>query len=239
MDKALLEQVAGRLDEKVAVAQLLVVHMLASDPPSSEVDMLAIHGLSAGMYQSGNLLECAAELWRSGLASHMAVVGGDGSPTGQSAPGASWVGSSFLIEELAKREVPQDQIIVMDPITHTKEEAYAIVRAAMKHGYRSVMSVTVPYHGPRVLSCLVAVMKELGYWIEWHMMVPPKVNWTLEMVASQGKGTTNSLFAAMDDAAKVQKYVDNSFGASYPEVIYYLLNRARIVEHQQWDFPGA
>lgn len=233
-----LTPVFARLDEKVSVAQLLIAQMLASDKSEPPLNMLVLHGLSEGMYASGDLIAHAAGLWISKEVNYIAVVGGDGSPTGQNAPGVSWVGAPFLVSELERLTNKKNEIIVLDPITHTKEEAYAIIRMAQMRGFQRVGSVSVAYHGPRILHCLVAVMKELNYWVEWHMMLPPQTDWLTEMVAAQGQGTTNSVIATLDDAQKVQKYIDNRFGATYAEVLYYLCNRSRIVETQTWDFPG-
>jgi uncharacterized SAM-binding protein YcdF (DUF218 family) len=236
MNRILSEQMFERASEQVNAMQLVIAQILSCDAPLVPLDAIVIHGLSEGMYASGDLLEHAVDLWKTGRTHRIAVVGGDGSPTGECAPGKSWVGSEFLVKYLTEQGVPREEIIVTDPITHTKEEAYAIVRMAQQHNFKRVGSVSVSYHGPRILHCLVAVMKELNHWIEWHMMLSPRTDWLLKMLGSQGKGMTNSLFAALDDGRKVRQYIDNGFAATSFEVLQYLCDRDRVVETQIWDF---
>ncbi len=226
------------LEKPVSAAQVAIAFAVMSDRPSEELDMVAIHGLSSGMYKSGQLFDHAVMLNASGRAKRIAVMGGDGRATGGNVSGAAWIGSKAMIQQLVVRGVDLDEIIVLDPITHSKEEALAIVKLTKERNFRRVGSVSAAYHGGRMLSYMVAAMKELNYWIDYRMLPPASTDWWLEILGSQGQAITNCFESALADTLKIEEHIQRGFAAPFSEVVYYLRNRQEIVESQVWDYPG-
>lgn len=220
----------------IRAAQVAIAFMVMSDRPE-KLDAVVIHGLSSGMYQAGNLFDHIVKMSDNYKCSIL-VVGGDGRATGGLISKVAWIGSEAIVSELTSRDVDCERIIVMDPITHSKEEALAIVITAKKHGFRTVGSVSVAYHGGRMFPYIVAAMKEVGYWIDYRILPPPATDWWMEILGSQGAKNTTCLESAMADAIKIEGHITKGFAAPFEEVFYFFKNRSEIVKNQRWDFPG-
>ncbi|OHA58420.1 MAG: hypothetical protein A2571_01415 [Candidatus Vogelbacteria bacterium RIFOXYD1_FULL_44_32] len=227
---------SGLLNQPVVAAQVALAYAVMSDWPLEPLQVVVLHGLSEGMYASGDLFRYTARVQS---ICPVAVVGGDGRTTGGTVPQASWIGFEAVVQKLLQAGVDRQSIIELDPTTNSKEEAVAIVKMAKERGFSRVGSVSVAYHGGRMFPYMVAAMKELGYWLDYRMLPPARTDWWLPMVASQGAGTTNSIEATLLDAVKIERHIEQGFAASFPEVFYYLEHRAEIVRTQVWDYPNT
>jgi hypothetical protein len=225
------------VEKSVSVAQIAITFACMSDEPD-KLDAVAVHGLSQGMYQEGSLFDHAVGMGRR-YQCPIWVVGGDGRATSGSTPQSAWIGSDALVQELVSHGASRGDLIVMDPITNSKEEALAIVRKAEEHRFENVGSVSVAYHGGRMFPYLVAAMKEVRYWIDYRMLLPKATNWWAPILGSQGVKMATCFESAMTDALKIEDHIRRGFAATFQEVFFYFKNRKEIVETPNWDFPGS
>lgn len=220
----------------VDARQVAIAFTVMSDAPTAPMDVGVIHGLSKEMYKAGNLFNHAGELLHREVIRRLAIVGGDGSPTGKHAPGVAWIGRKDTLLNLQKTfdifDLPLDKVLTTDPITNSKEEALAIVHLCEEHEWKSAGSISVAYHGGRMLPYMVAAMKESGYWINYRMLPPPQTDWFMEILGSQGAAMTNCFESAITDAVKIEDHIRKGFAAPFDEVIQYLRHREAIVAAQ-------
>ncbi len=222
------------LGSKVSAAQVALAFYCMSDAPQSDLDVVVVHGLSQGMYESGDLFNHTLQL-QGRYQCPVAVVGGDGRATGGTVPKASWIGHDDVVRQLVMAGIRGDLIFPIDPITNSKEEALAIVRMAELKQLTRVGSVSVAYHGGRMFPYMVAAMQEVGYWFEYYMLPPARTDWWLDIVGSQGAYTTNCVEATMADAVKIENHIEQGFAAPFDEVFFYLRHRAEISRTQVWE----
>ena len=228
---------------QVSVLQVAIAFAVSRDRWwDRPLEVAVLHGLTMGMYESGLLFDRAADVAQN-YAEHFAVVGGDGRKAGGQIPRESWIGSDAVIEQLVRRGVEKDQIIITGPIEHSKHEAVEILKMARERRFKRVGSISVAYHGIRMLPYMVAAMKESAaagepYWIDYRM-VSFSTDWWHPMLGSQGAMMSTPFLSAMDDALKIEQHIKSGFAASFEEVAYYLCNRESIVESQTWDYPGT
>lgn len=209
---------------KVDVRQVALAFRV-NQRPQRPLELGVLHGLTAGMYKSGNLFDFSSFLLTSGLIKRLAVVGGDGRTTGGIKPKKSWMGSGAVLKVLTAKGVNRGDILVTDPITNSKEEAAAIIKLARQFDFKWVGSISVAYHGGRMLPYMVKVMQETGYWFYYFMLPAPLTNWKLSMMSSQGRKKTNCFEAACEDAQKIEAHIEKGWAATFDEVIDYLDRR--------------
>jgi len=238
MGRKIERNVSSMLERPVCVAQVAIAYAIMSDMPAYPLEVGVLHGLSEGMYQAGELFGHTTKLLNNHTIRQIAVVGGDGRATGGTIPKASWIGSEAITYELERRGISQEEIIVLDEITNSREEAQAIVKMAKEKRLRQVGSISTAYHGGRMFPYMVKAMQESGCWINYHMLAPPRTNWWLPMLSSQGEKTTTSLEATLIDAIKIEDHIKQGLAAPFDQVLYYFKNRSEIVKTQNWDYPG-
>ncbi len=219
-------------DQKVSVLQVAIAFMSMSDWPEDPPDLVVVHGLSEEMYASSDIFWHVKRLVGDGWWFNLAVVGG----SEEMAKKIGWIGHEALIQRLVDVGIYKDEIMVTDEIVHSKSEAVAILKMARGLGFKSVGSISVAYHGGRMLPYMVAAMKEAGYWIDYRMLPPPTTDWFAEILGSQGLKTTTCFQSAIDDTLKIEEHINMGFAAPFEEVIHYLRNRQEIVRTQVWDF---
>jgi hypothetical protein len=224
------------LTHGVEQLQIAYMHLMESLP--TIFDLVVMHGLSQDMYDRGNLFDHAATLYHNGRMMKFAVVGGDGSPTNKpGSPGKSWIGSDAIVEQLVERHVPREQIIVIDPIANSAEEASAITKFAQEHDCRSVGSVSTVYNGCRMFNYMIYAMRARNFWFEYYMMPSNGTNFTGEMLSSQGLKSSTILISTGDDVRKIEERVrlgpENGFNVvGFDDVIAYLSDRANYIAKQ-------
>lgn len=219
---------------RVDVKQVAIAFVVMSDQPDYTLDVGVVHGLSKEMYASGNLFQHASDLLDSGHIREIAVVGGDGRRTGGSIPKEAWIGSDAVKDSLVEIGFIPEAILTTADITNSKEEALAIIKMCKDHDWMTAGSITVAYHGGRMLPYMVAAMRELHYWIDYRMLPPRKTDWWMEILGSQGLSMTNCVDSAMADAVKIESHIEKGFAASFDDVLHYLRHRQKIVANQAW-----
>ncbi len=217
-------------DSQVSVLQIALATLVLSDMPEVTFDLGVIHALSNEMYESGNLFAHSFELKKANAFKNFAAMGGDG--TGAR---IGWIGNDKLVAHLIAVGFNKNEILVTDSVLHSKDEAVKILKLAKERNFRSVGSITVAFHGLRMLPYMVAAMKDAQYYIDYRMFPPKTTNWWMETNRSQGISEINSIKEAIDGSIKLEDHIKKGFAASLPDTLYYLENRARIVNQQRWN----
>ncbi|MDE1966134.1 MAG: hypothetical protein KGI41_02755, partial [Patescibacteria group bacterium] len=151
------------------------------DNPSLEA--LYMHGLSAGMIASCDLFELA-DMVNCGYDRELFVMY-NGDPASH-ATTVGWAGAETYRGEFLSRLVPETKLLPTAPGLHTRSETDGLVELAKEKGFANVGIITVPYHWPRVMSCLVGSMAKHDYRLRCWFVRPAYVNWHQPMVGSQG-----------------------------------------------------
>lgn len=176
-----------------------------------QADALYMHGLSRGMVASCDLFGVAVELISLGYASNLAFNGSDGrGATPDIGPGKSWPGADWFREEFKQRKVIEERLCPTDAGLHSWSETDEFVKLAKGKGWTTAYVVTVPYHWPRSLSCLVGSMAKHNHQMKIWFATPLKVpDWNYPMEGSQGV-LSDSTYGreAGDDVARLFSYWD-------------------------------
>lgn len=197
------------------------------------VDAVYLHGLSEGMVASCDLFDLVAHITASGRARFLAFNGSDGrGMPPQDRPGAAWPGVDWYRQEFCKRNIEPMRLLPTRDGLHTRDECDALIELTKEHQWRSVGIVTVPYHWPRVLSCLVGAIAGADYNISIHFVRPKAIRWHYSMIGSQGvEHDSTFLGEAATDVLRLFKYWDkgresdswrNAWGAPPEEIFRYL-----------------
>ncbi len=175
-----------------------------------QLDAVYLPGLSVGMIESCDLFGLVAHTVKQTFAQNLAFNGSDGRGAGPSSgPGDAWPGATWYREEFISRKVPEAKLCPTRPGIHTRDETDAFVELAKEKGWTTAYIATVPYHWPRILSCLVGSMAKCGYRMKlWLLPLNITPNWDHPMIGSQGQSTSTYRQEAYNDVGRYIMYVE-------------------------------
>lgn len=164
-------------------------------------DAAYLPGLSAGMLESCKLLDLFAD-----VRADFHAFNGDGLDE-SSPPTTGWSGAYAYRQKLLDLGIPENVLAPTGPGAHTRSECDELIKLACERGWKTIAIVSVPYHYPRMLACLVGSMKKFGYTPAIYFIYPEQVDWDQQMVGSQGTNQHSTfLTEAGDDAARTMLY---------------------------------
>jgi len=209
---------------------------LAMGHVPKKLDLVYMHGLSEGMVKSCDLFSlCRASVVEDeAISTRIAFNGSDGrGASHDSQPGSAWPGGNWYVEGLFKVGIPTAQMFPTRPGLHTRDECDALIALMKEKKWLTVGIVTVPYHWPRVISCIVGSMVAADWKVKVYFVRPTLVNWGQEMIGSQGTNKTSFQEEAGEEVHRIFSYWDTG-GVGGAWVKSYGAPPEHIFEYFDW-----
>lgn len=152
----------------------------------------------------------AVELFKSGAAPAVSIVGAADNPAYGSLP------SELVRDEMLRLGLPRRALFFEKSAAHTRAEAECAFRLAIELGWKNIIIVTSPHHQYRAFLTFLKAMNDAGLDLEL-VNAPARLSWTEQTPW----GRRVDLLAQEFD--RITKYQGKGDVASYKEGAAYLM----------------